>query len=797
MDTNKHTKTIAEPASEGARAEGKDFIRVVVDEDMRTGKYQGQVVTRFPPEPNGYPHIGHAKSICLNFGLAQEYGGYTTLRMDDTNPTTEDMKYVEALERDARWLGFAWQGEVRYASSYFEQMYQLARQLIQDGHAYVDSQSEEEIRDYRGTVLEAGRISPYRDRSLAENLELFEAMRLGEFADGAHVLRGKGDMAAANMKMRDPLLYRIRRDTHHYRTGGAWCIYPMYDYAHPVSDVIEGITHSICTLEFENNRDIYNWVVERVQPLINPQRTRPYQHEFARLVLDYTVVSKRKLLTLVEEGLVAGWDDPRMPTLAGLRRRGVTPEAIRAFCDKIGIAKTNSRVDIDLLDHCIRDDLNTRAPRVMGVLRPLRVVIENYPAEQVEEFDAPYWPYDIPKAGSRSIPFSRELYIEQDDFAEQPPKGFHRLAPGQEVRLRYAYIICCTGVSKDPVSGQITEVRCTYNPASRGGASGDGRKVKGTIHWVSAAQAITAEVRLYDRLFSVPDPEGDGREWRTLINPTALEVIPNAQLEPSLATASAGTRFQFERQGYFAVDSVDSQPGALVFNRIVELRDSWAKQQTSGQNPLPTIPAKAVMPNVGEPARRTKTEARQLARTNSPELNARFARYVNTLALTNEEADVLTGDPAVADFFEATLQTHNNPKLVATWVLNEVLRELKESSLVSLPFGPTQLGQLLALIENNTISTAAAKTVFAEMMKTGGDPQRIVQQRGLQQLSDTAALLPIVEQVITQNAAKAAEYRAGKSGLLGFFVGQALKATGGKANPQLVQELVRKTLDNG
>ncbi|MBX3012673.1 MAG: glutamine--tRNA ligase/YqeY domain fusion protein [Caldilineaceae bacterium] len=774
-----------------------DFIRTVVNEDQRSGRYGGRVITRFPPEPNGYPHIGHAKSICLNFGIALDYGGYCTLRMDDTNPTTEDEEYVRALQDAVSWLGFDWQQHMYYASDYFPQLYAFAEQLVLDGKAYVDSLSEEEIRAYRGSVTEPGRESPYRSRSIAENLDLLRRMKAGEFPDGAHVLRAKGDMASPNMKMRDPLLYRIRH-AHHYRTGDEWRIYPMYDFAHPLSDAIEGVTHSICTLEFENNREIYDWLANNLL-----EEPRPHQYEFARLNLDYAVMSKRKLLQLVQEKYVKGWDDPRLHTIAGLRRRGVTPEAIRTFCDKIGVAKANSRVDMALLDHCIRDDLNTKAPRVMAVLRPLKVVITNYPAAQTETLDASFWPRDVPKEGSRPVPFTRELYIEQDDFLENPPKGFHRLVPGGEVRLRYAYIIKCEEAIKD-AAGNVIELRCTYDPTSRGGAAADGRKVKGTIHWVSAAHAVPAEVRIYDRLFTVPNPEEveEGKRFQDYINTDSLEVLQGL-VEPSVGNALPGDRFQFERQGYFVADSVDSQPGALVFNRIVDLRDSWAKatqaDNGTGSAPraakVPTALAATAVPAESNTAnRKSRTEARDEVRAQQPALAERLAHYTTALGLPFEDADVLTGDLALADFFEAALAVHRNAKSVANWVLNEVLRELKESPLDTLHFSGAQLGQLVALVDANTISSAAAKEVFAELMTTGGDPKSIVETRGLQQVSDTAQLLPLIEQVIAANGEKAAQYRNGKTGLLGFFVGQVLRQTGGKANPQVVQTLVQEQL---
>lgn len=779
--------------------EGVDFIRAVVNEHMRTGKYHGQVITRFPPEPNGYPHIGHAKSICLNFGIAQDYGGRCHLRMDDTNPTTEDEEYVRALQDAVHWLGFDWGQHMYYASDYFAQLYAFAEQLILDGKAYVDSLSEEEIRDYRGTVTEPGRASPYRQRSVAENLDLFRRMKAGEFPDGAHVLRAKGDMASPNMKMRDPLLYRIRH-AHHYRTGDEWCIYPMYDFAHPLSDAIEGVTHSICTLEFENNREIYDWLADNLL-----EEPRPRQYEFARLSLDYTITSKRKLLQLVQEGHVNGWDDPRLHTIAGLRRRGVTPEAIRTFCDKIGVSKANSRVDIALLDHCIRDDLNTKAPRVMAVLRPLKVVITNYPEGQTEMLDASFWPRDVPKDGSRPVPFSRELYIEQDDFMEKPPKGFHRLTLGGEVRLRYAYIIKCDEVIKD-AAGTVVELRCSYEPASRGGAAADGRKVKGTIHWVSAAYAAPAEVRLYDRLFGTPNPEEveEGKRFQDYISANSLEVLTDSLVEPSVANAAPGDRFQFERQGYFIADSIDSKPGALVFNRIVDLRDSWAKVAQTDNAPTtsttqrePKVNAPKITPPASENNngnRKSRTDLRDAVRAQQPALAARFMHYTTELGLPFEDADVLTGDLALVQFFEDALLVHANAKNVANWVLNEVLRELKESPIDSLRFGGAQLGQLVALVDANTISSAAAKEVFAELMAQGGDPKTIVEARGLQQISDAAQLRPLIDGVIAANLEKATQYRAGKTGLLGFFVGQVMRQTGSKANPQVVQTLVQEQL---
>lgn len=673
----------------------RDFIRAIVAADVEAGTYGGRVVTRFPPEPNGYLHIGHAKSICLNFGIAEEFGGVCHLRFDDTNPETESMEYVEAIKDAVRWLGFDWGPHLYFASDYYEQLYAFAVRLIQDGKAYVDSLSEEEIRAYRGTVTEPGRESPYRNRSVEENLDLFARMRAGEFPDGAHVLRAKIDMAAANMKLRDPILYRIRH-VRHYRTGDAWCIYPMYDFAHPLSDAIEGITHSLCTLEFENNRAIYDWLLDQLFP-----EPRPHQYEFARLELDYTVMSKRKLLQLVEEGLVSGWDDPRLPTIAGLRRRGVTPEAIRTFAERVGVARVNSRVEYELLEHCIREDLNTRAPRVMAVLRPLKLVLTNYPADRVEWLDAPYWPHDVPKEGSRPVPFSRELYIEQDDFNENPPPGYHRLAPGREVRLRHAYIVRCTDVVKDPVTGAIVEIHGTYDPATLSANPPD-RKVPGTIHWVSAAHALPAEVRLYDRLFVKADPDEveEGKTFKDYLNPNSLIVLTEARIEPSVADDPPGSRYQFERQGYFVSDIVDSRPGRLVYNRIVTLRDTWAKQMTR----LTTTPAAA------EPAPR---------RVPTP--------------------------PATTPAPRSATATAAKPPAPAA--------------------------------ERQPASVAPAPTVTPVAVP-----------------ADDQALRAAIAAVLAAYPDKVEAYRRGKTGLLGFFIGQVVAAVGKGADPRQVKALLEAEL---
>ena len=562
-------------SDESKTVQTKDFIRKIVEEDVKNGVNASKVITRFPPEPNGFLHIGHAKSICLNFGIAKEFSSVCHLRFDDTDPTKEDVKYEDSIKEDVHWLGFDWKGKLFHASDYFEKMYDFAVGLIKNKKAYVCGLTDEEIRLYRGTVTSAGKISPFAEQTVEQNLDLFSKMRNGEFEDGKYVLRARIDMASPNMKMRDPLLYRIRH-AHHYKTGDKWCIYPMYDYAHPISDAIEGITHSICTLEFENNRELYDWVLDNIEASFP---SRPHQYEFARLDLESAVMSKRKLLQLVENGYVKGWDDPRLPTIAGLRRRGCTPESIRKFCELVGVAKANSKVEYSQLEFCLRDDLNTKAPRVLAVLKPLKVIIDNLPDNHEEILDASYWPHDIPKTGSRKIPFTKEIYIERDDFQENPEKDFFRLAPNKEVRLRYAYCITCTGVEKDEKTGEIIAVHCTYDPDTKSGQAPIGRKVKGTIHWVPAS-AFKAEVRLYNPLLlpSTGDDEGD---FLSKFNPKSVEILENCLLEPSLKTAKPWEHYQFERQAYFFVDPVDSKEGKPVFNRVVSLKDSWSKKTSA------------------------------------------------------------------------------------------------------------------------------------------------------------------------------------------------------------------------
>jgi glutaminyl-tRNA synthetase len=774
----------------GARA--SHFIREIIEEDLKIGAYT-RVVTRFPPEPNGYLHIGHAKAICLDFGLAADYGGACHLRFDDTNPTTEDPEYVEAIQRDIRWLGFDWGENLFYASDYFERFYQHAVRLVERGRAYVDSSSEDEIRALRGTLAAPGSPSRYRSRSVEENLDLLRRMRAGEFPDGAHVLRGMCDLAAANMKMRDPVLYRIRHAPH-YRTGNAWPIYPMYDYAHPLSDAIEGVTHSICTLEFENNRELYDWVLEACET-----EARPKQIEFARLRLGYTVLSKRKLLRLVQDQLVDGWDDPRMPTLAGLRRRGITPEAIRGFCDRIGVAKANSTVDLGKLEFSIRSDLNRRAPRVMCVLRPLKVVLDRLPA--AEEIEAPSFPPDVGRPGSRRVPLTREIYIERDDFEREPPPGFHRLSPGSEVRLRHAGIIRCEEVVADE-AGEVRELRCRYRAAGAGDEA-----VKGIVHWVSADRSLPCEVTLDDRLFSSEKPDEEA-EFLEQVNPASRERLTSCRIEPSALDAAPGARFQFERQGYFVLAARD-QDGRLAFHRVLALRDSW-----SGKAPAQAAAAQAAAAPAkprdqasqasharkknpkaaSRPHRRSGAEKREIARTRSSELMTRFERFTGELGLGHDDAELLTGDLDLAAFFEAAVNAGAAPGAAASFVKNELLGHVGDRPIDSLPFGGTQIGRLVCLIDDGVVSTAGGKEVLAELLDHGGEPASIVNRRGLRQVSDAAELEPMVDRVIADNPDPVSRYRAGKTGLFGFLVGQVMKASGGAANPALVQELFKKKL---
>ena len=745
-------------------SESKDFLRTIVEEDLKSGKFK-EITTRFPPEPNGFPHIGHAKSICINFGIAADYNGRCNLRMDDTNPTKEDTAYVEALEDAVKWLGFDWDGSVRFTSDYFDKIYDYAVELIKMGKAYVDSTNEEEMRELRGTVKEAGKRSKYAERSIEENLDLFERMKNGEFKDGEHVLRAKIDMSAANMKMRDPLLYRIRH-AQHFRAGDTWSIYPMYDFAHCLSDYIEGVSHSICTLEFENNRDIYNWVLDT----LGLRTARPYQHEFARLGINYTVMSKRKLLELVENGKVSGWDDPRLPTIAGYKRRGYTPESILNFCDQIGVAKANSMVDVAQLEFCIRDDLNTKVPRVMCVLDPLKVTIVNY--EGSEELDASYYPEDVPKEGSRKLPFSKEIYIERDDFMENPPKGYFRLTPEQPVRLKHAYIITFKEVIKD-ADGKIIEIKAEYNPESKSGSDTSGIKVKSAIHWVEAKTARTVEVRVYDRLFKDEAPEGVED-----VNPDSLKIIKNALIEPAVITEKPDERFQFERQGYFYADPIDYTDEKPVFNKIVGLKDSWGKKKKTATDSAPK-------------AKKEHIDGEVIAMNEAEQ--ALFDKY-SELGLNSEVANTLARDEQLSAFYEEALAVLNSPVNLANIVTNEVARELKQIQVSELKFSALQIAELVKMIDDKTISNKIAKQVYEEMAKSGDKPTKIVEAKGLVQISDPAKISPIIDEIIAKNPENVEKFKAGNTKLLGFFVGQVLKATGGKANPQVVNKLVAEKL---
>ncbi|HTM44214.1 MAG TPA: glutamine--tRNA ligase/YqeY domain fusion protein [Polyangiaceae bacterium] len=753
-----------------------DFIRALIEDELHSGKHK-TVISRFPPEPNGYLHIGHAKSICLNFGVAKQYGGTCHLRFDDTNPTTEDIEYVDSIQADVKWLGFDWGKNLFYASDYFDQIYDYALELIRRGKAYVCGLDDEQIRQYRGTISEAGQPSPDRDRSVEENLALFERMRKGEFPDGKYVLRAKIDMSNPNMKMRDPPIYRIRHKDH-YRQGNKWCIYPLYDFTHCLSDSIERITHSLCTLEFENNRELYDWFLDQL-PVPQPQ---PRQTEFARLNLTYTVLSKRKLLELVKDHHVSGWDDPRMPTIAGFRRRGYTPESIRNFCQRIGVAKNNSVVDVGVLEFSAREDLNPTAPRVMAVLHPLKVTLTNVAEGSAETLHAPYFPPDIGKPGDREVPFSKVIYIDREDFQEVPAKNFYRLAPGKAVRLRYSHVIRCEEVLKD-AAGNVTELRCVTVP------DGEEGSVKGTIQWVSAAHAVPATVRLYDRLFADPEPERgkDGPDFKTFLNPNSLVVVNGALLEPSLKKAHVGERYQFERLGFFYVDP-DSKPGALVFNRIVSLKDSWAKetQKQQGGSIQPeqrrraAAQAKAQEATGGVHEKKPLTEAAQV--------------LMSQHSIGAEEALLISSDKSLIDFFISCVAQGASRSTTAKWIANELSRELKSGSLSTLKFGAAEFAELMQLIDSAAISGKMGKDILATLVASGGSPKRLVEQSGAQQITDPAVLNPTIAKVIASRADLADRYRAGNPGVLGALVGMVMKETQGRANPALVNELLKAAL---
>ncbi|AQW86117.1 glutaminyl-tRNA synthetase/YqeY domain fusion protein [Campylobacter pinnipediorum subsp. caledonicus] len=742
-----------------------NFLQTIIKNDLQTKKYE-KIITRFPPEPNGYPHIGHAKSICLNFALAKEFNGLCNLRMDDTNPTTEDTDYVKALKDAVEWLGFEYNGDIRYTSDYFDELYEYAVKLIKMGKAYVDSISEEQMSEYRGTVTSAGKRSEFANRTVEENLDLFERMKNGEFKNGEHILRAKIDMSAKNMQLRDPLLYRIRH-AHHFRTGDKWCIYPMYDFAHPLSDYIEGVTHSICTLEFENNRDIYNWLLDTLG--LSP---RPYQYEFARLNINYTMMSKRKLIELVRKGIVSGWDDPRMPTIAGYKRKGYTKESIINFCEQIGVAKANSTVDVNQLEFCIRDDLNTKAPRVMCVSEPLKVIIENYEGD--EELEADYFPPDVGKSGSRKLVFSKEIYIQKDDFSENPPKGYYRLTPTQSVRLKHGYIISFKEAIKDQ-NGDIVELRVNYHKDSKSGNDTSGIKVKSAIQWLSAKTAQKAELRLYDRLFLNESPKDEND-----LNPNSLIVIKDALIEPAVLSEKISQRFQFERLGYFYADPVDYTDDKPVFNKIVGLKDSYTKSpQIAQQNQEKSVKKEQIQ---GESKALSKEE--QII----------FERYTKELCLNDEVANILAKDKALSEFFQKALAQLNSPINLANIITSQVAKEIKNSSADELKFSPLQVANLIKMLDDELVSSKIVKDVFEIMAKTGDEPQKIVEEKGLIQISDANIIIPMIDEVLAKNSENLQKYKDGNTNLFGFFVGQVLKASEGKANPKVVNELVKERL---
>ena len=766
-----------------------DFIRARISRDLKTGRYGGRVVTRFPPEPNGFLHIGHAKAICLNFGIAAEHpGGRCHLRLDDTNPDTEKAEYVEAMKRDIRWLGFDWGEHLYHASDYFDKLYRYAMVLIDKGLAYVDSSSEEEIRERRGSVTRPGVNSPYRDRSHDENHDLFERMRAGEFPDGSHVLRALIDMAHHNMVMRDPLLYRIRH-ARHYRHGDMWPIYPMYDFAHCLSDSLERVTHSLCTLEFENNREIYDWLLEHT----DAPAPRPEQTEFAPLVLDYVVTSKRKLRPMVEEGLVHGWDDPRMPTLAGLRRRGVTPEAIRTLCEMVGVARAHSRVDIAKLEFAVRDDLNHKAPRAFCVLDPLKVVLTNHPEGREEVFKAPCRPGDAGKSGTRELPFGRNLLIDREDFRQDPPPGFRRLSPGSEVRLKYAYVVRCDEVVKDS-AGRVVELRCTVDHETRGGVAPVGRRIRGAIHWLKAGSAVPAEVRLFDRMFDVAEPPVD--DLATALNPDSERVVTGALVEPGVVATLPGTHYQFERLGYFFSDPEDSRDGNLVFNRTVTLRASWERRARRSE-------ARS------EDSARSASRAAHAVRGKAPPVSSSPSESLRTakqrldfrelvsLGVSEAPAVSLVRSPRSLDVFHAARACCPEcADSIAGWLVNEVTRLLGSDDRAELErLDPVALADLARAVDVGEMSHRRGRTVVAELLTRGGSFEEVCSELDLEEIDDETMLRAMLEEIVHDYPEKAAAYRGGQHRLLGLFVGEVMKRSRGKANPREASRLARAMLD--
>ena len=763
-----------------------NFITDIIDRDLQAGAVTS-IVTRFPPEPNGYLHVGHSKAVCLSFGVAEDYGGITYLRFDDTNPTTEDEEYVKAIIATIDWLGFQY-AEIRHASDYFPQLYEYALTLIDRGLAYVDTSSEEDIRRMRGTVTEPGVNSPDRDRSPAENRDLFERMRAGEFTQGSMVLRAKIDMTANNMKMRDPLLYRIV-DAPHYRTGRDWPIFPLYDFAHPLSDAIENVTHSLCTLEFENNRDVYDWLLDHL--IDGP---RPHQYEFARLNLDYTVMSKRRLRRLVEEGHVHGWGDPRMPTLAALRRRGVTPEAVRDLANRVGVAKANSRTDPSLLEHSIRDDLNTRAPRVMAVLDPLDVELTNVGSEHVQWLDAPYWPHDIAKDGSRRLPLTRDIVIERDDFQLEPDSGFRRLAPGRAVRLRHGYVIRCDEVVTDD-AGTVTKLSCSAYLDDLGAAP-EGVKVWATLHWVSRPHAVPFEGRLYEQLFDVPNPDASD-DFTAHLNPSSEKIV-RGLVEPSVTADPPDTRYQFERLGYFWRDPADSSPDALVFNRIVALKDGYRKRAADERRPARTSeprPRKAAEQATGHDHQPTAVEATSPGSPDhdAPVVSAAAVALAGEHDVPEADAEVLVSNDALAALFRDTLAAGAAARPAALWIVNEVAPVLRERSGSGATLAGTALATLIGMVEGGTITQRVAKELLGDMVDRGDDPAVLVRERGLDRLDDETVIAESVRKVLAANATELDAYLAGKSGLRGYFIGQVMRLTQGRADAATVQ----RALDAG
>jgi glutaminyl-tRNA synthetase len=759
-----------------------NFLTEIIDADLAAGRNGGRVVTRFPPEPNGHLHLGHAKSILLNFGLAARYGGRVHLRFDDTNPTTEEVEYVEGIQADVRWLAGDWT-DLYFASDFFERMYQAAERLIREGHAYVDSQPQEAIREQRGAFERPGTNSPFRDRPPGESLDLFRRMRAGQFADGACVLRARIDMAHPNVIMRDPLLYRIRK-AHHHRTGDAWCIYPMYDFAHPLEDAFEGVTHSICTLEFESNRELYDWVLDR----LGPWDPRPHQHEFARLSLGYTVLSKRKLLQLVAEKRVAGWDDPRMPTLAGMRRRGITPEALRDFAELIGVARNNSTVDIGKFEFAVRADLEGRCPRAMAVLDPLPLTISTWPAGKVETLGLPWWPAD-PTRGARAVPCSGELLIERDDFSLDPPADWKRLAPGGSVRLAGGWVVRCDEVLCAP-DGAVTGLRCSHEPASLGDGAG-ARRGLGTIHWVDAARSVPAPVRLYDRLFAVEQPDA-APDFLAVLNPASLVEATGARLEPALAMAAPGDRYQFLRLGYFIADPLDSKPGAPAFSRTITLRDTWTRPAAQ---PAPRRAAKPKPdPAADATLRSRRSDARAERRAARPALAERYLRYQQALGLAEEQADLLTGDLAVAGYFDEAVGAGAAPASAARWLLNDLLGLAADLPLTELRLDGEAFGRFVGLLDAGRLTTVGAKALLAALLDGGGDPEARMTALRLEKVEDAGAITAAVERALAAQAAEVARYRAGEKKLLGVLLGAAMREARGAADAATVRKVLLERL---